>query len=159
MKKKRIKRKAIYLIIILLLIVSCLLLNKKYNFVSKIKDEVNDIKESLDKIKNPAKEILNEEDVKSRQSLDLETTSGVVLVGSIKKDSEGWYFLSEVPLNITLTYYVDYPEEFNNVIKLRMLDENEDNFNKTIYNNEIVMVYGEVLNPRSMEHYIYIHII
>ena len=41
-------------------------------------------------------------------------------------------------------------EEFKNVIKLRMLNEEEDNFNKAIYNNEIITVYGEILNPRSM---------
>ena len=49
-------------------------------------------------------------------------------------------------------------EEFKNVIKLRMLNEEEDNFNKAIYNNEIITVYGEILNPRSMGVLYYISI-
>lgn len=155
MKKRRIKRKVIFLIIILLLIVSVFFISKKINFVSKIKDEFIDTKENSDNedkdlIKNPAQEVLKEEDVKSQKSLDLETQSGAVLVGSIKRDSEGWYFMPIQPLNITLTYYIDYPEKFENIIKLRMLDDEEDNFNKAVYNNEIVTVYGEILNPRSM---------
>lgn len=156
MKKRRIKKNIKILIIILLLIIGVFLINKKTAFISKIKDEIistkdnnTDNKDSED-IKNPAKEVLTEEYVKSQKSIDLSTPSGAVLIGSIKKDSEGWYFMSEKPLNITLTYYPDHPEKFENVIKLRMLDEEEDNFNKSIYNNEIVTIYGEILNPRSM---------
>ena len=155
MKKRKIKRKVIFLIIVLVLISGGVLINKKINFVSKVKDQITKPKENSDskdieEIKNPAKEVLREEDVKLKESMDLETSSGAVLVGSIKKDSEGWYFMPIQPLNITLTYYIDYPEKFKNVIKLRMLDDDEDNFNKEVYNNEIVTVYGEILNPRSM---------
>ena len=153
MKKRKQKKIIIKIIIIIILIISIFLINKKINFVSKIKDELINIKENIDdenykKIDNPAKEVLREEDVKSKESINLETPSGAVLIGSIKKDNEGWYFMPIQPLNITLTYFVDYPEKFNNVIKLRMIDD--DNFNKAIYDNEIVTVYGEILNPRSM---------
>ena len=153
MKKRKKRSNFVFLIIVIALILGCFLINKETNFILKFKDEILKIKQStnisnIEKIKNPAKEVLNEENVKSQKSLDLKTPSGAVLVGSIKKDDEGWYFMSMVPLNITLTYYIDYPEEFKNVIKLRMLDD--DNFNKSIYNNEIVTVYGEILNPRSM---------
>lgn len=147
MKCRKTKRKFIYFIIIILIIISCFFVNKKSEF-TKLKE--NDASETEGKMKNPSKEVLREEDVRSKESLDLETPSGAVLIGSIKKDSEGWYFMPIQPLNIKLTYFIDYPEYFENVIKLRMLDDSEDNFNKAVYNNEIVTVYGEILNPRSM---------
>ena len=146
--KRKIKRKIIFLVIIILL-VGGFFINRKTDFVTKIKDEINNT-DNGEEVKNPAKEILKEEDVKSKEKVRIETPSGAVLVGSIKRDSEGWYFMSIQPLDITLTYYIDHPEKFENVIKLRMIEDNEDNFNKSIYNNEIVTVYGEILNPRSM---------
>lgn len=151
--KRKIKRKIIFLVIIILL-VGGFFINRKTDFVSKIKDEVEEEKTSDNKnneeVKNPSKEVLKEEDVKSKTSLDIKTPSGAVLIGSIKRDSEGWYFMPIQPLNITLTYYVEHEEKFENIIKLRMLDDEEDNFQKSVYNNEIVTVYGEILNPRSL---------
>lgn len=148
-KGKRVK----FLIIIFMLIVGFIFINNKTDFVSKIKDEVEKEKTSdnnNEEVKNPSKEVLKEEDVKLKTSLDIETQSGAVLIGSIKRDNEGWYFMPIQPLNITLTYYVDHEEKFENIIKLRMLDDEEDNFKKSVYNNEIVTVYGEILNPRSL---------
>ena len=153
MKKKKTKKTFRLLIVIILLVISGILINNETNFIFKIKEELtekNKTTNNSNKIKNPAKEVLTEKDVKKQKSLDLETPSGAVLVGTIKKDNDGWYFMPIQPLNITLTYYIDHPEEFKDVIKLRMLEEDDDNFNKTIYNNEIVTVYGEILNPRSM---------
>lgn len=151
--KRKIKRKIIFLVIIILL-VGGFFINRKTDFVTKIKDEVEEEKTSDNKnneeVKNPSKEVLKEEDVKSKTSLDIKTPSGAVLIGSIKRDSEGWYFMPIQPLNITLTYYVEHEEKFENIIKLRMLDDEEDNFQKSVYNNEIVTVYGEILNPRSL---------
>ena len=127
--KRNIKRKIIFLVIIILL-VGGFFINRKTDFVTKIKDEINKNEINKDKInntdngeegKNPAKEILKEEDVKSKEKVKIETPSGAVLVGSIKRDSEGWSFMSIQPLDITLTYYIDHPEKFENVIKLRML--------------------------------------
>lgn len=147
-------KRVIFLIIIFMLIVGFIFINNKTDFGSKIKDEVEKEKTSDNKnneeVKNPSKEVLKEEDVKSKTSLDIETPSGAVLIGSIKRDKEGWYFMPIQPLNITLTYYVDHEEKFENIIKLRMLDDEEDNFQKSVYNNEIVTVYGEILNPRSL---------
>ena len=147
-------KRVIFLIIIFMLIVGFIFINNKTDFVSKIKDEVEKEKTSDNKnneeVKNPSKEVLKEEDVKSKTSLDIETPSGAVLIGSIKRDNEGWYFMPIQPLNITLTYYIEHEEKFENIIKLRMLDDEEDNFQKSVYNNEIVTVYGEILNPRSL---------
>lgn len=162
MKKRRIKRKVksklIIIVIILLLGLSVFLVNQKTNFILKIKENMtskennsnnNDTKDVKD-IKNPTKEVLTEEEVKTKKSINLETPSGAVLIGTIKSDDNGWYFLPREPLNITLTYYIDRPENFTNVTKLRMLDDSDDNFNKSIYNNELVTIHGEILNPRSM---------
>ena len=108
-----------------MLIVGFIFINNKTDFVSKIKDEVEEEKNSDNKnneeVKNPSKEVLKEEDVKSKASLDIETPSGAVLIGSIKRDNEGWYFMPIQPLNITLTYYIEHEEKFENIIKLRIL--------------------------------------
>ena len=82
-------KRVIFLIIIFMLIVGFIFINNKTDFVSKIKDEVEEEKTSDNKnneeVKNPSKEVLKEEDVKSKTSLDIETPSGAVLIGSIMK--------------------------------------------------------------------------
>ncbi|MDD7149710.1 MAG: hypothetical protein PUH53_03365, partial [Mycoplasma sp.] len=92
--KRNIKRKIIFLVIIILL-VGGFFINRKTDFVTKIKDEINKNEINKDKInntdngeegKNPAKEILKEEDVESKEKVKIETPSGAVLVGSIKRD-------------------------------------------------------------------------
>lgn len=143
-----------FFIVIILLGALGYFVYEKTELGDKIKEEIPKMKEKIEKrkaskTKNPAKEALSEKDVLNKETIDLETSSGAVLVGSIKKDDKGYYFLTETPLNITLTYYVEHPEYFENVIKLRMLDDEEDNINKSIYLNEVVTVYGEILNPRS----------
>lgn len=81
-------KKVIFLIIIFMLIVGFIFINRKTDFVTKIKGEINNT-DNGEEVKNPAKEILKEEDVKSKEKVKIETPSGAVLVGSIKRDSEG----------------------------------------------------------------------
>lgn len=93
--------------------------------------------------------VVSEEKIKEKEPLSLETPAGIVLIGSIHKDENGWYFTPEQPLNIKLTYYIDYPEIFDNVTRLEMLSDSEDGFDKTVYEKEVVTITGDVTNPRG----------
>lgn len=146
MKKRKLKRRIKIIFIIIILIVIGFFVNKRVNFINKLYDKIFSVKDTST---NPKKDVLKEEDVIKEKSINLETSSGAVLVGTIKKDDEGWYFLLEKPLNLTLNYFIDHPEKFEDVIKLRMLDDEDDNINKSIYSGEIVTIYGEITNPRS----------
>ena len=152
--KKKIFKKIIVFILIITITTSLMYIENKYNILfpkvdNPIKENNNKTEDKIEEIKNPSKNILTEDNIKNKEPLSLETPSGAVLVGIISKDSDGWYFMPEQPLNLTLTYYVEYPEQFDNVTKLRMLDDSEDNFSKALYANELVTVTGEILNPRS----------
>lgn len=156
MSKRRKKKSVLGKLILVIILILCIVFAKnKYHIILKKdknisnKNITNESATKSEEVKNPAKEILTENEVKNKKSLSIETPSGAVLVGIINKDSEGWYFMPEQPVNITLTYYIDHPEKFDNVIKLRMLSDDEDNFNKSLYINEIVTITGEILNPRS----------
>lgn len=153
--KKKPKKIVPVIVAILIILLGGVYFETKYHVIFKktetpiSKKEDNKEEDHSDSVKNPAQEVLTEEEVKKKDALSLETESGAVLVGVIKKDSDGYYFMPEQPLNITLTYYIDRPEQFNEVIQLRMLDDSEDEWNKSIYINELVTITGEVLNPRS----------
>lgn len=158
MAKRKIKKNVIKIfIIIILILIGVTLVENKYHIFSQNDNDFNkentnnnnSIEEKIENIKNPAKNVLSEDDIKNKEELSIQTPSGAVLVGTINKDDTGWYFMPEQPLNITLTYYLDHPEKFDKVVKLRMLDDSEDNFNKSLYANELVTITGEILNPRS----------
>ena len=50
------------------------------------------------------------------EPLTLETPAGAVLVGKIRKDSEGWYFEPEDPLTVKLTCYLDRTLSYENLM-------------------------------------------
>lgn len=93
--------------------------------------------------------IINKNESSNDKNIDIKTSSGVVLVGTIKKDNAGWYFAPEQPLNITLTYYINNPEYFENVNKIRLLQDDLDSLGHTLVVNELVTITGELTNPRG----------
>ena len=96
------------------------------------------------------KPIINEEQIKDKEALSLETPAGVAMVGTIKKDEKGWYFIPEQPLNIKLTYFIDQPEEFSNITRFEMLPNIEDGIDKAMYESSLVTIFGAISNPRSL---------
>lgn len=93
---------------------------------------------------------LDEEKVKEKKPTNLETDSGIALVGMIKKENDEYYFILDNPINLTLEIYIDHKEEFNNVYKIKMLKDNLYGINKEIYVNELVTITGIVNNPRDV---------
>lgn len=98
---------------------------------------------------NNTSSVVKDKDVE-KEAISLSTPSGVVLVGTISQDKNGWYFIPEQPLNIELTYYIDNPEIFDNVIRLEMLSNSEDGFDKVIYQKQIVTITGVISNYRGL---------
>ena len=75
-------------------------------------------------------------------AIDIETTDGVVLVGQILIDEEGWYFQPEQPLNITFEYFLDKPTIYPEQTTIRMFDPEVDGFEKSIYLGQKVTASG-----------------
>lgn len=99
-----------------------------------------------DEPKEPA---INEEEAKTKEPVNITTDSGIALIGMIKKESDAYYFVLDNPINLTLEAFIDNKEEFNNVYKIKMLNDNLYGINKDIYLNELVTITGIVNNPRS----------
>ena len=91
---------------------------KKPQLVNELAARTEIFKKDVREIVNALEDIIQEQfqTAEFGANSELHLAPGVVLVGTIKKDNTGWYFAPEQPLNITLTYYIDNPEYFENVI-------------------------------------------
>lgn len=81
--------------------------------------------------------------------LVLETPAGAVLVGKIKKDSDGWYFEPEQPLTVKLTCYPDLTPSYDNLNRINMFADSDDGMNKELYRDDTVTVAGMLQNYRG----------
>lgn len=75
--------------------------------------------------------------------VDIDTIGGVVVVGRIGYDEEGWHIVPEQPLNITYTYFLDNPSVFPEQTCIRMMDPKDDGVDKALYLGQTVTVHGE----------------
>ena len=80
--------------------------------------------------------------VEDQTAIDIVTTDGVVLVGQMLLDEEGWYFQLEQPLNITFEYFLDNPTVYPEQTTIRMFDPKDDYFEKSIYLGQKVTAFG-----------------
>lgn len=83
--------------------------------------------------------------------LVLETPAGAVLVGKIKKDSDGWYFEPEQPVTVKLTCYVDRTPTYENLKRINMFKDSDDGTNKELYRDATVTVAGMLENYRDID--------
>ena len=83
------------------------------------------------------------------EPLSLTTPGGVILIGVIGNDSDGWYFTPEQPLDIEYTYFVDHPLTFTGISRIGMFDTDIDGVDKTPYIGETVTVSGELRTVRD----------
>ena len=74
--------------------------------------------------------------------VDIETIGGVVIVGKIGFDENGWHIIPEQPLNITYTYFLEKPSIFSAQTRISMLDPKEDGVDKAVYLGQTVTVFG-----------------
>ena len=74
--------------------------------------------------------------------VDIETTGGLVIVGTIGMDEEGWYIRPEQPLNITYRYFLEKPSLFPDTTRIKMFDPKEDGVEKAFYIGQTVTTGG-----------------
>lgn len=74
--------------------------------------------------------------------IDIETIGGVVIVGKIGTDDNGWYIQPEQPLNITYTYFQDNPAVYTEQTRIQMFDPADDGVEKALYIGKTVTVAG-----------------
>lgn len=96
------------------------------------------IESTVDGSSNPT----NSTETPEQTPIDIETIGGVVIVGTIGVDDQGWYIQPEQPLNITYQYFLDNPSVFNNQTRIKMFDPKDDGFEKAAYVGQTVTVAG-----------------
>lgn len=105
----------------------------------------------------PAEDKAQSSESVSSEPIDLETPAGAVLVGKIMKDSQGWYFEPEQPLNIKLTCYSDFTPSYSNLTRINMFNNSEDGTNKELYRLDTVTITGMLQNYRNDMDSLYIY--
>ena len=75
-------------------------------------------------------------------AVDISTIGGVVIVGKIGVDEQGWYIQPEQPLNITYEYFLDNPSVFPEQVRISMFDPKDDGVEKALYIGQTVTASG-----------------
>ena len=74
--------------------------------------------------------------------VDIGTTGGVVIIGNINYDEQGWYVQPIQPLNITFEYFLGNPSVFTEQTRIKMFDPQIDGVEKALYIGQIVTIAG-----------------
>lgn len=75
-------------------------------------------------------------------AVDIETAGGVVIVGKIGMDDQGWYIQPEQPLNITYLYFEEKPSVYTEQTRIQMFDPAVDGVEKAVYSGQTVTATG-----------------
>ena len=76
------------------------------------------------------------------ESLNLSTTGGVVLVGTVNRDESGWFLVPEQPLNVEFHYFLDNPCYFEGLERIDLFDSTTDGIEKLDYLGDKVTIEG-----------------
>lgn len=85
----------------------------------------------------------------SAPPIDICTIGGVVVVGEIGMDQDGWYIIPEQPLNVSFEYFLDNPSYFEGVTRIDMFDPKDDGVDKMLYLGQTVTISGRFTFYRS----------
>lgn len=77
-----------------------------------------------------------------KDPVDITTTGGAVIVGTVGFDEAGWHIVPEQPLNIAYEYFLDNPSVFPEQTRIRLVDPRDDGMDKAIYLGHTVTVHG-----------------
>ena len=78
-----------------------------------------------------------------KDPVDIETTGGVVIVGTVGFDDAGWYIAPEQPLNISYEYFLDNPSVFPEQTSILLIDPEVDGMDKAVYLGHTVTIHGQ----------------
>ena len=76
------------------------------------------------------------------EPLDISTTGGAVIVGTVCCDEEGWFLTPEQPLNVEYHYFLDNPTRFDGLLRIELFDSGIDGIEKLLYLGETVTIEG-----------------
>ena len=74
--------------------------------------------------------------------IDISTTGGVVIVGTVGNDENGWFLTPEIPLNVEFHYFLDNPTMFEGLTRIELFDPKVDGIEKLTYLGETVTIEG-----------------
>ncbi|MBE6662269.1 MAG: transglutaminase domain-containing protein [Ruminococcaceae bacterium] len=74
--------------------------------------------------------------------IDIDTIGGVVIVGNINCDDQGWYIQPIQPLNINFEYFLDNPSVFPEQTRIAMFDPKLDGIEKALYIGQTITAAG-----------------
>lgn len=98
--------------------------------------------ESTDPTEGTTEPVETEPVIQEQPALDISTVGGVVIVGVIGYDEQGWYIQPEQPLNISYEYFLDNPSVFPEQTRIAMFDPKVDGVEKAVYLGQTVTVEG-----------------
>ena len=56
------------------------------------------------------------------EPVDISTTGGAVIVGTVNHDESGWFLIPEQPLNVEFHYFLDNPCRFDMLTRIELYD-------------------------------------
>lgn len=83
----------------------------------------------------------------NKDPISIETPAGAVLVGTVRKDADGWSLQTEQPVNVTLTELMDHPEVSDHQTGIRMFET--DAYSLGNFRDCTVTVQGMLQNYRG----------
>lgn len=81
-------------------------------------------------------------DMEPLEKISVSTTGGVVMVGTVKQDAEGWYLVPEQPLDVEFCYFPEEPFDFTDVERIYLFPASEDGVDKAVYQGSLVTIEG-----------------
>ena len=78
----------------------------------------------------------------AKDPVEIKTTGGVVVVGTVCHDDNGWYLTTEKPLNVEFEYFFGEPTTFTELTKIHFFDPSVDFIDKVQYLGKTVTVEG-----------------
>lgn len=105
-----------------------------------VKESISDTTDSAP-VEQDSRSNEEESEPAEQTPVDIETDGGVVIVGKINVDDDGWYIQPEQPLNISFRYFDD-PSVFTEQVRIKMFDPKEDGIEKALYIGQTVTASG-----------------
>lgn len=90
----------------------------------------------------PPTEAPTEAPTEPAENLSISTSGGVVLVGTVNQDTEGWFLTPETVLDVVFSYFPDEPMSFHDVTRIYLFHPSEDGVDKSLYLGQTVTIEG-----------------
>lgn len=143
-------KKIIAIIVLLALLCGCLYIRFSLNKPAEENPTLNSETEhntpapeaTPDALPETAPEAPAAPPAQNTSAIDISTIGGVVIVGTMAQDGQGWYIQPEQPLNISFEYFLGNPNLYPNTTRISMFDPKDDGIEKALYLGQTVTAEG-----------------